>query len=376
MMSELPKEVLDLDQKITDFIRKGTDFKDDEGFNRLALEVFGLQFKFIPLYRRYCEKRGIQPEKIYSWEEIPALPTDVFKMLELSMFSSQTVRTFMTSGTTRPEERGKVGFDEGGLKLMDATIEEAASSFLFPDRVKTKILILAPPPDMAPHMIMAYGMNRLKGHFGLPQSRFLVSREGFEVETLIKELRSSEEEGIPVTLCGGSFGFVNFFDYCHEKGLRFQLPLGSRTLDAGGFKGRSREVTREEFVRACGEILGVGKNYSVNLLGMTEMSSQFYDSTLRDFQKGLRASGAKINPPWTKTVVVNPDTLEPLPDGETGLLKHFDLANRGHILAIQTDDLGRRTPEGFEVFGRSKEGSVRGCSLTIDEMTRIEKGCR
>lgn len=373
-MKELPKEVLDLDQKITDFIRKGTDFKDDGGFNRLALEVFGLQFQFIPLYRRYCERRGMTPEKISSWEEIPTLPTDVFKVAELSMFPSQIVRTFMTSGTTRHEERGKVGYDEGGLRLMDATIEEAASSFLFPDRVKTKILILAPPPDMAPHMVMAYGMNRLKDYFGLPQSRFLVSREGFEVGTLIKELRSSEEEGIPVTLCGGSFGFVNFFDYCRQKGLRFKLPSGSRTLDAGGFKGRSREVQREEFVEQCGEILGIRKEYSINLLGMTEIGSQFYDSTLRDFQKGLHASGAKINPPWTKTVVVDPDTLEPLPDGETGLLKHVDLANRGHILAIQTDDLGRITPEGFEVFGRSKGVEAKGCSLTIDEMTRIERG--
>jgi hypothetical protein len=372
-MTQLPKEVQDLDQKIIDFIRKGTDRMDDEGFNQLAQQVFALQFKSIPLYRRYCKKRGIEPEKISSWEEIPALPTDVFKVMELSMFPSQTVRTFMTSGTTKPEERGKVGYDEGGLRLMDATIEEAASSFLFPDGMKTKILIIAPPPEIAPHMIMAYGMNRLKDYFGLPQSRFLVGREGFEVETLLKELRSSEEKGIPVTLCGGSFGFVNFFDYCREKGLRFKLTSCSRTLDAGGFKRRSREVKRGEFVRECGEILGIEKNYSVNLLGMTEISSQFYDSTLRNFHKGLFLPGAKINPPWTKTVVVDPDTLKPLPTGETGLLKHFDLANRGHILAIQTDDLGRMTPEGFEIFGRSREGEARGCSLTIDEMTHIIK---
>lgn len=373
-MKELPKEVLELDQKIINFIRKGVDQQEPEGFNRLALEVFALQFKSIPLYRRYCEKRGIKPERISFWEEIPALPTDVFKVMELSMFPSQTVRTFMTSGTTKPEERGKVGYDEGGLRLMDATIEEAASSFLFPDGMKTKILIVAPSPEMAPHMIMAYGMNRLKDYFGLPQSRFLVGREGFEVETLLKELRSSEEGGVPVTLCGGSFGFVNFFDTCREKGLRFKLPSGSRTLDAGGFKGRSREVKREEFIRECGEILGIEKEYSVNLLGMTEISSQFYDNTLRNFHKGLLLPEAKANPPWTKTLVVDPETLKPLPPGETGLLRHCDLANRGHILAIQTDDLGRMTPEGFEVFGRSKEGEGRGCSMTIDEMTRIERG--
>src|SRR4030042_5578676 len=123
-MKELPKEVLELDQKIINFIRKGVDQQDPEGFNRLALDVFELQFKSIPLYKRYCEKRGIKPERISFWEEIPALPTDVFKVMELSMFPSQTVRTFMTSGTTQPEERGKVGYDEGGLRVMDAKSEE------------------------------------------------------------------------------------------------------------------------------------------------------------------------------------------------------------------------------------------------------------
>ncbi len=370
-MRELPKEVLDLDEKILSYIRRGTDHRDSEEFNRLALQVFDLQFKYISIYRRYCEKRGINPENISSWDQIPALPTDAFKVMELAMLPSHTVRTFMTSGTTRPEERGKVNYDEGGLRLMDATIYEAASVFLFPDRIKTTILIIAPSPDIVPYMIMAYGMNRLKEYFGSSQSRFLIGKEGFDISVLVDELHRSETEGIPITVCGGSFGFVNFFDTCRERDLRFRPPPGSRILDAGGFKGKSREVKRDEFVSDCEEFLGIAKDYCINLLGMTEISSQFYDNTLRNAYKGMSIPKAKINPPWTRTLVVDPDTLEPLPPGKIGLLRHFDLANRGHILAVQTDDLGRITPEGFEIYGRTKEGEARGCSLTIDEMTQI-----
>jgi hypothetical protein len=367
----VPKEVLDLDEKILSYIRRGTDHQDSEEFNRLALQVFDLQFRYISLYRRYCEKRGITSEDVSSWDQIPALPTDAFKVMELAMLPSETARTFMTSGTTRPEERGKVHYDEGGLSLMDATIYEAASAFLFPDRVKTTILIIAPPPDIVPQMIMAYGMNRLKEYFGSAQSRFLIGKEGFDINVLIDELRRSETEGVPITICGGSFGFVNFFDACRERNWRFILPPGSRILDAGGFKGRSREVKRDEFVSDCEQFLGIAKDYCVNLLGMTEISSQFYDNILRNAFKGINLPRAKINPPWTRTLVVDPDTLEPLPAGKTGLLRHLDLANRGHILTVQTDDLGRMTPEGFEIYGRMKEGEARGCSLTIDEMTRI-----
>jgi hypothetical protein len=91
---------------------------------------------------------------------------------------------------------------------------------------------------------------------------------------------------------------------------------------------------------------------------------------LKNALEGTNLPKAKINPPWTRTLAVDPDTLEPLPQGETGLLRHVDLANRGHLLAIQSDDLGRITPEGFEIDGRIRDGDARGCSLTIDEMTK------
>ena len=240
---------------------------------------------------------------------------------------------------------------------------------LFPDQLRTVILVIAPSPEIAPQMVMAYGMNRLIEYFGLPQSRFLVEKKGFDIEVLIHALCRAEQDGVPVTLCGGSFGFVNFFDYCSAKDIKFHLHAGSRCLDAGGFKGRSREVGRTEFLDSCEDVLGVKREACVNLLGMTEISSQYYDNTLKI--RGQEIAPAKAIPPWTRVRVVDPDSLEPLPDGETGFLRHFDLANRGHICAIQTDDLGRIVPGGFEVYGRARDDGSRGCSLSIDEMTRI-----
>jgi hypothetical protein len=372
-VNELTQVLTQLDKDILTFIQKGVEHQDDDAFNSLALRAFELQFNNIPLYRSYCRRRHVTPQEISSWDQIPPLPTDVFKEVEFSLIPSRSARLFMTSGTSDLREQGKVYYDEGGLRLMDATIKTAASSMLFPDNIKVVILVLAPPPEKAPHMVMVYGMNRLMDYFGLPQSRFLVEQTGFDVQALIDALRRSETEGVPVAICGGSFGFVNFFDYCHRESLDFHLPAGSRCLDAGGFKGKSREVGREEFLNHCEEILGVQKDFCVNLLGMTEISSQYYDNTINNRQEEKDIPRAKSIPPWTRVLVVDPDSLEPLPFGQTGLLRHFDLANRGHICAIQTDDLGSLVPGGFEVYGRAREDGSRGCSLSIDEMTRIIK---
>jgi anaerobic magnesium-protoporphyrin IX monomethyl ester cyclase len=373
-MKELPAEARELDTEILAFIHKGVDHQDADQFNRLALRTFELQYNHIPLYQRYCERRGVTPKEASSWDQIPALPTDCFKVADLTLLPAHTMSTFMTSGTTRAEEKGKVLYDEGGLKLMDATIHEAASAYLFPDGLKNLILIIAPPPERAPHMVMAYGMNQLKDIFGLSRSRFLIEADRFEAQDLVNELRRSEAEGIPTAIFGGSFGFVNFFDYCRQEGLRFHLPRGSRCLDAGGFKGRRKEVGHDAFLYSCEECLGVPRGYCVNLLGMTEIASQFYDNSLLSLHKRVTAPRFKVNPPWTRTMVVDPDTLSPLPSGKQGLLRHFDLANRGHTCAIQTDDMGRQVKGGFEVYGRAQEGEARGCSLTIDEMTRVLEG--
>ncbi len=368
-MNQLSQAVSGLDRDILAFIEQGTE--NDQEFNRLALAAFELQYNHVTLYRHYCQRRDITPKDISSWEQIPALPTDVFKDAAFCLLPSETSRTFITSGTSNKKEQGKVSYDEGGLRLMDATIKKAASWMFFPDNIKALILVLAPPPEIAPHMVMVYGMNRLIEYFGLSASRFLIQKSGFDAKALADTLHRSIDEGVPVAICGGSFGFVNFFDYCTSKGLKFDLPQGSRCLDAGGFKGRSREVGREEFLDLCEGVLGVHRDYCVNLLGMTEISSQYYDNTLRNRQRGIAAGRAKVIPPWTRVMAVDPDTLTPLPAGEIGLLRHLDLANRGHICSIQTDDLGRILPGGFDVYGRARDDGSRGCSLSIDEMTRI-----
>jgi len=41
-----------------------------------------------------------------------------------------------------------------------------------------------------------------------------------------------------------------------------------------------------------------------------------------------------------------------VPKGEIGLLRHYDLVNRAMVFAVQTDNLGYRTDEGFEIIGR------------------------
>jgi hypothetical protein len=120
--------------------------------------------------------------------------------------------------------------------------------------------------------------------------------------------------------------------------------------------------------------LGLSELYCVAEYGMTEMCSQFYDNVLRERSLG-RSPGYryKVVPPWVRTQVVDAETLELLPEGRVGVLRHFDLANFDSVMAIQTDDLGVAGAGGFEILGRAAGAELRGCSIAMDQWLTAQR---
>lgn len=380
----MDRKFIQISEKVADFVRNGDGDPSPERFNSLALEVFEYQYRSIKPYRRLCQHKDRTPETVQDWSEIPAAPADAFK--HFTLFTGkpdQMVRTFRSSGTTDPRNSSKSLFSAIGIELMNTAVAVNAARMLFPDGARTRILALAPGPEVAPHLIMVNGMNHMIGQFGAEGSRFCIGAQGFDVKSLLDELRQCEKEGAPVTLMGSSFGFVHLFDAMEEQKLRLSLPDGSRLMDAGGYKGRSREIERAQFVEWACALLGLSRDRVVNLLGMTELASQIYDGSLARSVSGVANASAtrmKEPPHWVRTRVVDPATLEfgdlgEIRDGNRqGLLRHLDLANVERPMVVQSDDIGLRRESaeglGFEILQRAKGSESRGCSLSVEEFNK------
>ena len=344
---------------------------DAKRFDALALKLFAHQYAYLEPYRNLCKARGVSAASIAGFRDIPAVPTSAFKQVKLLCGpATEPAHVFTTSGTSLGDRKGNAYFSTHGLGLMERSILVNAGRMLFPDVKRMHILVLAPSPAAAPQMIMAWGMEKLIEHFGTPKSRFLVGTDGLNVPALLTLLEEFVKRNEPVCLIGASFGFVNLLEGFEAKGISLALPTGSRTMDAGGYKGRSRELTRTELEERLCERFGIAPGRTVNLLGMTELASQFYDDTLAAGKSGAGVTGLKQNPPWTRTRAVDPLSLADVPMGTEGVLLHLDLANLDTPFAVLTDDLGVVTPDGFSILGRLSDDDSRGCSLTVDELTR------
>lgn len=336
----------------------------EETFEGLALEVFAFQYQRSPPYRRFCDGRGITPDTITAWEQIPAVPTAAFKLVDLSCASPEQV--FVTSGTSQgPEQRGKHGFP--WLEVYHRSLLANFAAYILPDGARPRMLILAPCPDMLPTSSLSHMLEVVRQTYGGDGSAYYFGDAGLDLTGLIQSLREVEAHRLPVCLLGTSFAFMHVVDVCLEEDQRFTLPEGSRLMDTGGFKGRSREISRDELLRLYGEVLRIPESFCINEYGMTEMGSQFYDNVLRDTVLGCPPVRFKEVPPWVRTRVLDPATLEDLPEGEVGLLTHYDLANCGSVMAVETEDLGYKIGEGFEIVGRAPGAEARGCSLTVEE---------
>ncbi|HEX2202565.1 MAG TPA: hypothetical protein VHG91_04690 [Longimicrobium sp.] len=333
----------------------------------LARDVFAHQYACNTPYRLFCERRGVSPESVTHWGEIPAVPTDAFKAAALVCGGpDEAVAVFRTSGTTAGRERrGAHHFRD--LALYDAALRAGFAAHLLPDGARPRLVSLVPRPADLPDSSLSHMVGEVARDLGEGRSGWFVSTDGgIDPAGLERALREAEEAGEPVCVAGTAFAFVHWLDALTAAGTRFRLPPGSRVMDTGGFKGRSREVGRDELYGMIGERLGIGAAWCVNEYGMTEMSSQFYDGRAGS----AAAPGERLHtgPAWVRTQAVDPETLRPLPHGEVGVLRHLDLANLDSVAAIQTADLGVTAPGGFRVLGRATGAEARGCSLAMDDL--------
>ena len=349
----MTKTALELERSILELIAE-----QRGDFDALALAVFAFQFAHNPVYQRYCVSRDATPATVAHWQAIPAVPTAAFKDFTLACFPvAETVAEFHTSGTTR-ERSGRHYLRS--LALYHAASRASFAADLLPDQGRLTMYCLTPSPTDAPHSSLAHMLGYLAGEFAA-RSEFFVHNGQLALARLVTVLRGSRE---PVLLLGTAFAFVHLLEYCESQSLRLPLADGSRIMETGGFKGRSREVPRAELYARLTERLSVPNQRIVNEYGMTELSTQFYDRSLVAGQ----ATDHKRVPPWARVQLIDPQTGNPAASGVTGMIRVLDLANLWSNMVVQTEDLGSGQLDGFTVIGRAPGADVRGCSLTAETL--------
>jgi hypothetical protein len=331
----------------------------DDEFNELALELFALQFKYNTAYQKICEGRRTTPDRIEHWTQVPFVPTAAFKELELSSIPpEQRMRVFHSSGTT--EQKPSRHFHSAeSMAVYEGSLWNWFEPHVLRPEGYFDLVVLTPPPGLVPHSSLVHMFESVRRKFDAPEAVFAGSLDvdGAWVLDFDMALAALKASGNPKLILGTAFSFVHLLDFLAEKNLRLQLPAGSRVMETGGYKNRSRTMPKAQLHSLITKFLGISREDIICEYGMSELSSQAYDSGAENAQRRFHF------PSWARMQVVSPETGRGVNDGESGLIRIFDLANVFSVAAIQTEDLAVRHGDGFELIGRATLAEARGCSL-------------
>ena len=313
----------------------------DAEFDELALDLFRAQRAEVGPYGAWCEHElggridaGGSGE-VSSWQEIPALPVAAFKQLSVGRAGCTSAAIWQSSGTTAAER------STHRLELADhydAALDGGVLAALLPDvaaatGTKLACVQLQPTSDAAPTSSLSHMFDRIRtGPWCTDSGTWVDDAYRVDAHGAWQQLKQLATRRQPVLLLTTSFALAILLDNAESSGHRpLALASGSRIVDTGGFKGRTREVRREELLERVESMLGVAPAWCENEYGMSELSSQAWLGTVaarcgapaRD--RGSERCGHGVGatrwmPPWLRVRVVDPVTLAEVADGAPGLL--------------------------------------------------------
>ena len=281
-------------------------------WDALARELFAWQFARVPEFRRLCEGHDVTPATLRSWRDIPAMPQQLFKRARLFAHGEATpAAIYETSGTTTGEP--------GRQHLLRTDIYEAVV-----DRGGAPRGLFRGCSRFPFHRRIA-----ARGPSFLAQCdvRILESCRGADTEALrwtrARSPNCAASSRARGTRWRSAEQRLDLSTFSMRCAARLPLPRGSRLLETGGFKGRSREIPKPELYAQLARTFGVPDRAIWNEYGMSELSSQAY---------AHGTAGLHATPPWARVLVVDPATGREVPVGREGLVRWIDLANVDSVL--------------------------------------------
>lgn len=173
----------------------------------------------------------------------------------------------------------------------------------------------------------------------LSRTYALVWREGgyrLDLEAMERRLLARAAGPFPIRTIGFPAYTYLLLRELERKGVRLRLPKGSKITMGGGWKRfEGQKVEKEELYRLAETVLGIGEEDCVEFFGAVEHPILYTTCPYHHFHV----------PVYSRVVIRDVDTLEPVPMGTPGLVDLMTpMIGSMPLLSVLTDDLGALHP--------------------------------
>lgn len=313
---------------------------DQYDFDTLALELFQYQSNTNSVYKRFINELGINTDQIKKITQIPFLPIQLFKSHKVMCGDWIPEISFASSGTTSSMA------SKHHVKKLDFYRNHSLSIFnkFYGSPSQYHFMALLPSYLERNNSSLVYMVDELIKASESEYSSFYLD----DTTALIKNIDKAKRTDKRIFLIGVSFALLDLAE-------QYKLDLSDAIImETGGMKGRRKEMIRAELHDRLKKAFNVRFVHSE--YGMTELMSQAYAKEDGVFftDNNLKILLRDLNDPF--------DYIQ---NDRQGGINVIDLGNYNTCAFIETQDIGRKVGEGFEVLGRFDNSESRGCNLMI-----------
>lgn len=338
-------------------------------------EELGFHYEHCPPFQTWCHKQKFRPQDGGGdLASVPFLPVGIFKRMLLCSVPDEQVVRVLTSSATSSQTPSRIVLDQ-----VTRTRQMRSLTSILMHRIggrRRPFIILDTPPasEAGASTELSARAAGMRGYLmAATEKEYVLKNDAagltLDVDKLIDVIERFKAQKTPFCLLGYTYVLYRYVvAILREKGVHLELPENATILHFGGWKKLGHQaVTRNVLNSHTAEVFGVAPQAICDVYGFTEQLGVIYPDGI---------DGIKRTPTYSEVFVRDPNTLEVLPDGQTGLLEFVcPLPHSYPGVAVLLDDLGRvvtrdpgpdgATGTGFEIVGRAPRAEPRGCGDTL-----------
>jgi len=316
-------------------------------------------------YKQILVAMGLKVEDIQTLEDIPFLPTRLFKSMELRSVASQDIVKTMTSSGTSGQAVSRIFLDRDTSALQTKVLTRIVSDFVGKQRLP--LVILDTSEVVKNRQLFSARGAGILGFSMFGSKKLYAFNEHMEIDVEAMSVFLAEHAGKSIMLFGFTFMvWLHFVQALERSGFRPDLSEAI-LIHGGGFKKLTDQaVSKAEFKARLNKVCGISPKNVHDYYGMVEQTGTIY---VECPQGNLHTSN------FSDVIIRRAEDFSVASIGEKGIIQVLSVLPRsypGHSLLTEDegvclgedDCLCGRFGKYFRIEGRLQRAEIRGCSDT------------
>ncbi|MBN2331242.1 MAG: acyl-protein synthetase [Candidatus Aenigmarchaeota archaeon] len=322
-------------------------------------------------FRDFCGRRGFDPAGKFSLEDIPFLHVDTFKTVRLVSVPEKDIVKSVQSSSTTGNVPSTVRLDRVTIERQRRVLSSIMASFIGPER-KAFIILDSPETVKSKEGKISSRASGIRGMLPFSKQVFYALNENLEPDAeSLRRAVGAIGPGVEVCFFGFTFLMYKFVVEAEKNKEMLDMLKGLHEpviVHTGGWKKlKDLMISKAEFNESVAKAFNTVPGKVIDMYGMTEQLGTVYPDCER---------GYKHVPVYSDIIIRDPNTFEPVRNGEPGLIQLLSpVPNSYPGISLITDDMGvmigddgckcGRRGEHFIFKERVKKSEIKGCGDTL-----------